>query len=344
MISVIIPTLNRADSLALALESMTRQQAPGNDFEVLVVDNGSTDHTKAVVQAFADELAWAHLRYIFEPEPGLLSGRHRGAQEAQGDILSFLDDDVELDPGWLAAIQNAFTDATVHLVGGRNLPHYESEPPPWLQYFWQKCPGGQLCTELSILDLGNQSHLIDANYVWGLNFSIRKGTLFELGGFHPDCIPKRLQHLQGDGETGLTRQANQQGYKAIYEPLALLHHVVPAARLTPEYFESRYFYQGVCDSYTAIRDRYRSQDAGADAIGKAQRLNYYVGKIKGRLASLAKGSAEYRAIRRRCKVAYTAGFAFHQQQVAQHPALLEWVIKEDYWDYQLPNIVVASLS
>lgn len=341
MISVIIPTLNRADSLALALESLTRQQFAGIDFEVLVVDNGSTDHTKAISQTFADKLLSAQLRYIFEPEPGLLSGRHRGAQEAKGDILSFLDDDVELDPGWLAAIQNAFADATIHLVGGRNLPRYESTPPLWLQYFWQKCPGGQLCTELSLLDLGDKSRPIDANYVWGLNFSIRKRTLFELGGFHPDCIPKRLQHLQGDGETGLTRQANQKGYKALYAPHALLHHVVPAARLTPEYFESRYFYQGVCDSYTAIRDRHCGQDAGASATEQAQQLNHYLGKVKGKLASLAKGSPEYRTIRQRCKVAYQAGLQFHQQQVAQQPDLLAWVLKEDYWDYKLPDIVVA---
>ncbi|MBW4481202.1 MAG: glycosyltransferase [Tildeniella torsiva UHER 1998/13D] len=342
MISVIIPTLNRADSLALALESLSRQQAPDADFEVLVVDNGSIDHTKAIAQSFADKLPSAQLRYIFEPEPGLLSGRHRGAQEAKGDILSFLDDDVELDPGWLVAVHNAFENATVHLVGGRNLPRYESTSPPWLKYFWQKCPGGQLCTELSLLDLGDQRHSIDANYVWGLNFSIRKGTLRELGGFHPDCIPKRLQHLQGDGETGLTRQANQKGYKAVYEPLALLHHVVPAARLTPEYFEARYFYQGVCDSYTVIRDRHRSQDAVADATGQTQRFNHYVGKVKGKLASLTQGSAEYRAIRQRCKAAYQAGFQFHQQQVAQNPALLAWVLKEDYWEYKLPDIAAAA--
>mgnify|MGYP002777085164 CR=1 FL=1 len=337
MISVIIPTLNRADSLALALESLTRQQAPGIDFEVLVVDNGSTDHTKALAQSFADRLPSAQLRYLYEPEPGLLSGRHRGAAEAEGEVLSFLDDDVELDPGWLAAIHAAFEDEAVQLLGGRNLPRYESDPPDWLQYFWQRQYGGQLCTELSLLDLGRSRRVVDANYIWGLNFSIRKRALYELGGFHPDCIAKHLQHFQGDGETGLTRQANQKGYKAIYEPLALLHHVVPAARLTPEYFESRYFYQGVCDSYTEIRDRHYAQATRDNTLGQPQQLSHYVSKVKGKLASLVKGSAEYRAICQRCKAAYASGFTFHQQQVAQAPALLDWVLKKDYWDYHLPN-------
>jgi glycosyltransferase involved in cell wall biosynthesis len=341
MISVIIPTLNRADNLALALESLTRQHASDIDFEVLVVDNGSTDHTKAIAQAFAHKLPSVQLRYIFEPEPGLLSGRHRGAAEAQGEVLSFLDDDVELDPGWLGAIHNAFEDEAVQLVGGRNLPRYESEPPEWLQYFWQRQYGGLLCTELSLLDLGPVRRTIDANYIWGLNFSIRKPALYELGGFHPDCIPQRLQHFQGDGETGLTQRANQRGYRALYEPRALLHHVVPAARLTPEYFESRYFYQGVCDSYTHIRDRHCGQAAREKSPGQPHRLHHYVGKVKGKLASLVKGSEEYRAIRQRCKVAYASGFTFHQQQVAQCPALLEWVLKPDYWDYHLPDIVIG---
>ncbi|MBE9138803.1 glycosyltransferase [Nodosilinea sp. LEGE 07088] len=342
MISVIIPTRNRADSLGRTLESLTCQNAPDAEFEVLVIDNGSTDHTKAVAQAFADKLPLAQLHYIFEPEPGLLSGRHRGAQAAKGEILSFLDDDVELDSGWLAAIQSAFEHQAVQLVGGRNLPRYESDPPEWLQYFWQRQDGGQLCTELSLLDLGSTRRIVDANYIWGLNFSIRKRALYELGGFHPDCIPKQLQHLQGDGETGLTRQANQRSYTALYEPLALLYHVVPAARLTPDYFESRYFYQGVCDSYTAIRDRHRGQDASEQSPELSNRLHHYIGKVKGKLASLIKGSDEYRAIRQRCKIAYANGFTFHQQRVARHPALLEWVLKDDYWDYQLPDIVVAS--
>ncbi|MEO1069894.1 MAG: glycosyltransferase family A protein, partial [Cyanobacteria bacterium J06638_6] len=171
MISVIIPTLNRADSLGCVLESLTKQNAPAAEFEVLVIDNGSTDHTKAVAQVFADKLLSAQLRYIFEPEPGLLSGRHRGAAEAKGDILSFLDDDVELDPGWLTAIHSAFKDEMVQLIGGRNLPRYESEPPEWLQYFWQKQYSGRLCTELSLLDLGSVRRVVDANYIWGLNFS-----------------------------------------------------------------------------------------------------------------------------------------------------------------------------
>lgn len=62
-----------------------------------------------------------------------------------------------------------------------------------------------------------------------------------------------MQHFQGDGETGLTQKANANGYKAIYQPKALVFHQVLKQRMTYEYFDHRYFHQGICDSYSEIR-------------------------------------------------------------------------------------------
>ena len=253
MISIIIPTLNRASLLKLAITSFCCQQFSPKEFEILIVDNGSTDNTKNIVEVAITEYPSHQIHYIYEPEPGLLSGRHRGALEAKGEILTFVDDDIEADANWLKAIEESFHDSTVQIVGGRNLPKYEVEPPQWLEWFWTDHPYGKYCGYLSLLDFGSEVREIDANHVWGLNFSIRKSALFELGGFHPDCIDKHLQHFQGDGETGLTQKANQRGYKAIYQPKALVFHHVSKQRMTYEYFEQRYIYQGVCDSYSDIR-------------------------------------------------------------------------------------------
>jgi glucosyl-dolichyl phosphate glucuronosyltransferase len=98
MISVIIPTRNRAELLRAALLSLSLQTLPPEDFEVLVVDNGSTDHTKKVVNGFNGLM---HLRYFFDPTPGLHVGRHRGLREASGEILVYGDDDIEALPTWL---------------------------------------------------------------------------------------------------------------------------------------------------------------------------------------------------------------------------------------------------
>ncbi|RAM51569.1 MAG: hypothetical protein C6Y22_10940 [Hapalosiphonaceae cyanobacterium JJU2] len=334
MISIIIPTLNRASTLELAIKSFCLQNLSPNQFEILVVDNGSNDNTKDIIEAAISKFPSHKIRYIYEPEPGLLSGRHRGALEAKGEILTFVDDDIEADVNWLRAIKESFDDPTVQMVGGRNLPKYEVEPPKWLEWFWLEHPYGKLCAELSLLDFGDQVREIDANYVWGLNFSIRKSTLLELGGFHPDCIPKHLQYFQGDGETGLTQKANKKGYKAIYQPQALVWHSVSQDRMSYEYFEKRYFYQGVCDSYSLIRE----------TEGQLKHLSL-IENIKAPLIRLKQASKKLMSIQtekdlleERFHNAYQKGYQFHQNAVRQNPKLLNWVLKQDYWNYNLPKL------
>src|SRR6185295_7163545 len=141
------------------------------------------------------------IRYFLEKIPDLLSARHRGALEARSGVLIFVDDDIDVCPGWLSSILEGFNDPEVHLVGGRNLPLYEAAPPRWLDSFWTSTPyGGNMCVFLSLLDLGDTARIIDANYVFGLNLAIRRETLFQLGGFHPDGAPFELRRYQGDGE------------------------------------------------------------------------------------------------------------------------------------------------
>ena len=317
-ISIIIPTYNRAGPLHRALQSVIEQDFPRTDYEILIVDNASTDNTRAV----AEEMIQAHrestIRYIHEPIPGLLPARHRGATESQGAILVFIDDDIEADRGWLAAIHDAFQDPEVHMVGGRNLPNYEVAPPPWIEQVMERGPDYAImyCGYYSLLDFGDQRREIDANHVWGLNFSIRRETLYRLGGFHPDTVPLRYQRYQGDGETGLSMKLKEQGLKAIYEPRALVHHLVPAERLTVEYLEKRMYFQGVCDSFTAIRmtKKFGFIHFTATFPASAQEMLAY-----------------------RMNAGYMCGYNWHQNEVKNDARLLRWVLKENYFDYRYPE-------
>jgi glucosyl-dolichyl phosphate glucuronosyltransferase len=348
MNSIIIPTVNRASLLELAIESFCQQDFAADGYEILVVDNGSTDSTKDVTSAAIAAYPDRQIRYIYEPEPGLLSGRHRGAVEAKGEVLIFVDDDIAADRAWLGSIVGTFADPTVQLVGGKNLPTYEVETPTWLEGFWETTPyGGRACSYLSLLDLGDRPIDIDANYVWGLNFSIRKHILFELGGFHPDCIPARLQHFQGDGETGLTQKANQKGYRAVYQPQALVHHRISKDRLTPEYFQKRAYYQGVCNSYTTIRKQAPHFELQIPTHGWRasidRPLNYARSVLRqirnlGRSQDMAIEQVELAKIKQQIQAAYQNGYTFHQHNVRQQPELLDWVLKDDYWDYRLPQL------
>ena len=332
-VSIIIPTRNRAKMLSKALASFARQDVDSAAYEILVIDNGSTDDTEAVTAGAREQYSDLNLRYFLEPVPGLLSGRHRGAFEAQGDMLCFVDDDIEAAPQWLASILAAFEEPKVHLVGGASIPEFEATPPAWMDRFMD-CRDGRInCGDLSLFDIGEQTVRIDPTYVWGLNFSIRKKTLFDLGGFHPDCIPKALQHFQGDGETGLALKIRKKGLSAVYTGGARVVHHISRERLTVAYFEARYFYQGVCDSFTRIRE--------ARSVGEAVAFPPVVPEdampadetLYGRYRRLIYG---------RIQAAHAAGFRFHQEAVRTDHRLLDWVLRDDYFDFQLPDLTGSA--
>lgn len=329
-ISVIVPTRNRAAILAKTLESVGSAVQPNTPVEIIVVDNGSTDKTTDAFNEISAKFSDREWRYFYEPMPGLLSGRHKGASESKGEILSFLDDDVLLAPNWLDALQEAFADPDVALVGGPSQPRYEVTLPNWLDVLWSESDEGRSCGALSLIDFGRTVRAISPEFVWGLNFSIRKAAFQRCGGFHPDCIPKPLQRYQGDGETGLSRKIEQKGLRALYHPGACVTHLIPASRLELAAVQQRAFYQGVCDSYSQIRQE-RGVPApechGRNLLRPAKRL------IKKMLFH----NAPLNEVRELLLRAYSQGVDFHRSQVYQDPELLAWVLKESYFDYELPD-------
>ena len=104
-LSIIIPTRNRSEFLNKTLESITNQTMNKSLFEVIIVDNGSTDNTKKIISDYIDKL---NIKYLYEPKLGLHEGRHTGLKNASCEILVYIDDDIEAFPEWLQTIQNVF--------------------------------------------------------------------------------------------------------------------------------------------------------------------------------------------------------------------------------------------
>lgn len=345
ILSIIIPTRNRAKELLATLQSICKQTSL-TQVEIIIIDNGSTDDTALIVDNFKEKLP---IVYEYNDIPGLLTGRHRGAEISKGTILCFLDDDVELNANFIKNLKEKFSEnQNIHLATGPCLPNYEVTPPEWLNYFWDSIPQGKYCFWLSLLDLGQNEKEIDPNLVWGLNFSIRKKTFIELGGFHPDSVPENLQYYQGDGETGLTIKAIKNGYKAFYIPGLALKHYVPATRLTVTYFKKRAFFQGVCNSYTNIRQEYTNEERTERHIEKSKqnywkifrnKLHPYYRWIKKIYQKEVKNSLP-KDIEELFKILgkwEQDGFDFHQNQFKNDEQVKNWVLKENYWDYKLPT-------
>lgn len=328
--SVIIPTRNRADILARCLDSLTSQTLPAEAFEVLVIDNGSTDDTPEVARRHASLL---QLTYVSSPEPGLHVGRHEGMRHAKADVLIFGDDDIEAEPDWVEAVVQSFDDSTIVLVGGNNYPLFEEPPPTWLLRWWEKPANkGRALGSLSILDFGEGVFEIDPGYVWGCNFSIRRDVLKKVGGFHPDGMPKERLHFRGDGETHVSNMVRNSTLRTLFNSRASVRHLVSKDRMTKEYFEQRAYSQGISDSYTDIR-RYGGPHIPLPFRMKRRiRSSRYVMAAYIRSVMQGEGTVgrQMHEVRYAAAIAYRKGYESHQKKVQDDPLLLAWVLKESY--------------
>ncbi len=317
LLSVIIPTRNRAAYLRESVRSVCRQRLPSEQYEIIVVDNGSAGDARRVVDESVTQRSTLH--YVWESRIGLHQARHAGARVAQGEILVYIDDDVTVPAGWLEAMSKPYSDPHVACVGGKTLPKWEAEPPAWLDQFGEN--GG---SNLSLLDLGEETlELAWPQTVYGCNMSVRRSVLYEIGGFNPDAIgDRRLIWLRGDGETGLHRKIYDAGYKVIYEPRAWLYHRVPASRLRTDYFCYRAFIQGISDSYTHMRT-YRSS---------VIRLLLHAGRCTLRIACAYAASLRRTNgyIQSRARAWYWSGWAHHQLRLAVSAVLRNHVLQKTY--------------
>ena len=145
-ISVIICTYNRSGSLVRTLESFREVLHPKDAaWELVVVDNNSSDNTREVVDLFIEK-SGIPCGYVFENKQGLSYARNNGVAEAKGEILSFTDDDVIVDKNWLQNIEHEFKEKDVACIGGKILPIWEKPQPEWLK--------GELMQFLALQDLG----------------------------------------------------------------------------------------------------------------------------------------------------------------------------------------------
>jgi len=318
-ISVTVTTCNRADSLARVLETLAAQDFPGDDFEVIVSDNGSRDHTRDVAQAFTNR--FTNLRYLFDARPGQLVGWHRGLALAQGEITCFIDDDSLLAPTWLAALKEAYADPYVGLVTGPITLPEERVRPDWLTHLTLGEPGGQTLPFLGLLDCGGAIRDIPGNFVWGTNFTVRRAVLKEVGGFHPCAMPWRLIRFYGDGEVHVGRSAAARGHRVLYHPAAAVIHDVHADRLTLDGVYRKFVTSGCARAYQALRANDELFPSPSSEEIAAIAMRYFRDEAA---APVELRDAVTRGI--------TDGIDWVRRGFESDPQFREWVTRPDYLD------------
>jgi glycosyltransferase involved in cell wall biosynthesis len=239
--SIIIPTHNRADELRTTIRSAGGLQVDGRPWELIVVDNNSTDHTRAVVEeeraAFPGEL-----HYLFEPEQGRYAAMNAGIRAARGAIIMSTDDDARFEPDWLQRTEAALDRFNCDYVGGKVLPLWRGQPPKWLP----NRPGPQWSV-LALQDHGPEPVELGVNGIpWplGINIGARRETYERIAPFD-NQLGRKAGTLRNQAQREWHLRARAAGMRGFYVPDIVVHHVVEAERLTKRYFRRWNYWHGI---------------------------------------------------------------------------------------------------
>jgi len=192
-ISVIICTYNREQYLSKCLGNLANQSLPVTSYEIVLINNCSTDATEEVCHSFRENNPHILFRYITEKKQGLSFARNRGIREAKGDVLAFLDDDAIPSYHYLRQIWLYFRNPKNKALagGGKILPLYETTEPGWMTRY--------LMPIVSVIDLGERSRFFPPDrYPIGANMFFRKEAFRKYSGFNTDLGRKGRELLGGE--------------------------------------------------------------------------------------------------------------------------------------------------
>jgi glycosyltransferase involved in cell wall biosynthesis len=205
-VSLIIATRNRCQQLARCLDSVGRIKFE-RPWELIVVDNGSTDATAELIQQFRDKVP-IPLRYVFEPEPGLGNAHNAGVRVAYGEILAFTDDDCYPESDFLRRVWCAFADPSIGYIAGRITLHDPADDP-------------MSTIESTTPYTFRARSLVSGGNFGGANMAFRKKVLGEIDGFDPLFGPGALFNAE---DVDAAARASAIGWKGEYRPEVIVRH------------------------------------------------------------------------------------------------------------------------
>lgn len=241
--TVIICTYNRARNLPQCLGRLEKQQGVADlAWEVLIVDNNSSDNTRATVEGLAAN-APIRIRYAFEPQQGLNYARNHGVEASDGKYFCFVDDDILVRPDWLAALHRALEENDADAVGGRIHLDPGLELPSWIT--------PEVWGFLGYQDYGEAPFRMDgrSKYPYGGNMAFNRRVVARIGLFNPKLGRKGQGRRRGElfkgAETDYFHRLAAGGDARIfYAPGAIVYHQVLPHQLEQKYLLTIHFNAG----------------------------------------------------------------------------------------------------
>jgi glycosyltransferase involved in cell wall biosynthesis len=243
-ISAIVCSHNRFDYLIKAVNSLKSQILPNQYFEIIVVDNASTDNTRNIQR----ECSFNNFKYIYEPVIGLSQSRNVGWRNASGEYIAYIDDDAIASPDWLEKIVRVFEMIKPNpgCVCGKVKPIWEAERPDWLS--------DELLGQLSVVNWSDGSIFLDTKqWFAGTNMAFPRKLLEEVGGFKT-YLGRKGDKLLSMEENLLRIQLEAKGYKCFYSPDIIINHAVTPDRLSKKWFINRAYWNGASSAIIDIHN------------------------------------------------------------------------------------------
>lgn len=248
MISIIICTYNREKYIGKVLEALAKQNY--SDYEIIVVDNNSTDATPQIAKDFKQSHPELNITLCSETKQGLSHARNCGITQAKGDFLVFLDDDAIPCENYLEKLHEGLQEHPDHAgFGGKIEPLFEDgKTPKWLCKWTLSWASG--------LDMGTRPKTFKpGKFPIGANMGFRREVVEKVGVFNTE-LGRSKKNLMGGEEKDFFFRIQRAGYRIIYLPEPYVHHVIPQSRTTTDYI--RRFAQGV-----GLSERVRCKNEGS---------------------------------------------------------------------------------
>jgi len=226
-VSIIVCTRNRAALLGRVLRELRALQAPaGLSWELIVVDNASSDNTAQVVR---DHAGPGRSRYVQEPRLGIAPARNRGLAEAAGEYVAYLDDDGVVHKDWLVNLERCLEETDADAVGGRIYLDLQAAPPAWFG------PGFRVA--LGELDHGPDRAVLGPGQAFGTANMVLKRSVLPPDARFDEELGRRGGELGGYEDALLIGDMIAAGRKVVYEPGMRVGHIIGPDRMTWAYFK-----------------------------------------------------------------------------------------------------------
>jgi glycosyltransferase involved in cell wall biosynthesis len=243
--SIVVGTLNRGEVLGRSLDSLLAQDFPRDRYEIIVVDNGCTDGTEALVRK---RMATAeNLRYVKEPKLGLSNARNKGIAESRFELVGFFDDDATAQRDWLTRLTTIFANEPgIGAAGGPIFVGWPTTRPEWMppscEGYFGHCYYGDQRIELQF-----------PRYPYGSNMVIRKEHLLAINGFSDKVGPKG-GNMMSAGEQDLFSRLYKIPIRVMYDPAAPVEHWVQAERVSRSWVMKRSYKHGLSNTRMISND------------------------------------------------------------------------------------------